>query len=139
MATLEVTPLILKDVELTIGTDDFKKHVSGVTFTPSTSPLTWTGLGGNTHSNQAQATWTATIDYVQDWTSAKSLSRYLYENEGHTVAATFRPTAGAGGHFSVSLVLTPGAIGGQVNAYATTSVTLGCDSKPAWVAPVQGG
>lgn len=136
MAVLDVQPLVLKDIELILGGptgDDFRKHASGVTFTPSSSSITWTGLGQNSHTDVATATWAASIDYVQDWDSANSLSRYLYEHEGETVPATFRPRSGVGPSFEVDLVITPGAIGGQVNSFATTTVTLGCAAKPELV------
>lgn len=129
MPTLTVTPLVLKDVELILEAagDDFRKHVSGVTFTPSSAQQTWTGLGRNTHTDSGSPTWVLQLDYVQDWTSADSLSLFLYEHEGDTIPATFRPISGAGPSFTANVTVIPGAIGGQVNAYATTSVTLGSD------------
>lgn len=137
MTVLDVQPLILKDVELILEAagDDYRKHVSGVTFTPSSSTTTWTGLGLNTHTDAAIPTWVCQLDYVQDWLSADSLSRFLFEHEGETIPATFRPTAGVGPSFSANLTIISGAIGGQVNAYATTTVSLGSD-KPVLAPPV---
>src|SRR3982751_1225334 len=106
MAVLDVVPLVLKDVELLLGSgtpDDFRKHVSGVTFTPSSSQQTWSGLGLNTHTDSGIPTWVCQLDYVQDWTSASSLSQYLYEHEGETVPATFTPTDGVGPSFTANL------------------------------------
>ena len=137
MATLDVKPLFLKEVELTIGDgtpDDFRKHVSGVTFTPSSSQQSWTGLGQNTVTESTEPTWTCQLDYAQDWESTNSLSRYLFENSGETVPMSFRPKSGVGPSFTANVSIVPGAIGGQVNAYAGTSVTLGCD-KPVLVPP----
>ncbi|PTU56409.1 hypothetical protein DBB34_09105 [Sphaerisporangium cinnabarinum] len=141
MATIEVQPLVLKDVEAIIGTDDFRKHLSGVTFTPSSSTATWTGLGGNTHTDAGTATWVCALAYVQDWDSPASLSRYLYEHEGETVEMTFRPRSGEGPSFKANVTITPGAIGGQVNAFATSTVNLGSDRPvlvPAAAAPPAG-
>jgi hypothetical protein len=129
MPTLAVTPLVLKDVELILEAagDDFRKHVSGVTFTPSSSQQTWTGLGLNTHTDSGIPTWVLQLDYVQDWTSTDSLALFLYEHEGDTIPATFRPISGTGPSFTANVTIIPGAIGGQVGAYAATSVTLGSD------------
>lgn len=132
MAQIAVAPLVLKDVILEIGTDDYRKHVDQVTFTPSASSVTWTGLGANTHTDVSTATWVLTLNYVQDWDTANSLSRYLFDNEGETVEVSFSPKSGSGPAFTANVVITPGAIGGSVNAYATTSVTLGSD-KPVLV------
>ena len=134
MPPLDVNPLVLKDVLLDIDGTDYRKHVDQVSFTPSSSSLTWTGLGGNTHTDVATATWVANLNYVQDWETPNSLSRFLFENEGEEVPVTFRPRNGSGPSFTTTLVITPGAIGGAVNAFATTSVALGCKEKPALVA-----
>jgi len=107
--------------------------VDQVIFTPSSSSQTWTGLGQNTHTDVSTATWTLGLRYAQDWASATSLSRYLFDNEGDTVSMTFRPKSGAGPSFTAQVVITPGAIGGDVNAYATASVTLGVNGKPQLV------
>lgn len=136
VTTPDVNPLVLKDVLLQFGSDetgkDFRKHVDQVTFTPSSSQATWTGLGNNTHSDVSTATWTVVLNYVQDWSTADSLSRYLFENEGAEVPVTFTPKNG-GPSFEATVIVTPGAIGGQVNAFATTSVTLGCKARPELV------
>jgi len=135
MVQIAVSPFVLKDVTLTLGTDSYEKHVSEVRFTPSASTISWTGLGGNTVTDVATATWTATLGYVQDWETVDSLSQYLLANEGESVEATFKPKSGSGPSFTATLTVTPGAIGGAVNAYATTQVTLG-STKPVLVPAV---
>jgi len=131
MATINVKPLVLKDVLLTIGTDSYQKHVSGVTFTPSASSITWQGLDATeSFTDVATATWTITLNYVQDWETADSLSEYLFDNEGETITMVFTPVKGTGKKtFTADVTITPGAIGGEVNQFATTSVTLG-STKP---------
>lgn len=130
-------PLVLKDVILQLGTDDFAKHVSNVTFTPSASTVTWQGLSPDaTFTDVATATWTCALTYAQDWTATTSLSSYLFENEGETVAATFKPKNGEGPSFTANLILTPGAIGGAVNSIAEATVTLGVNGRPTLVPAV---
>lgn len=131
MSTIAVKPLVLKDVLLKIAADNYEKHVSGVTFVPSSSQIQWQGLTPDAaFTDVANATWAVTLNYVQDWETDDSLSQYLYENEGETVEMVFTPVKGAGKKtFTVNVTITPGQIGGEVNAYATTSVTLGSD-KP---------
>lgn len=131
MAILNVNPLVMKDVELLIGSgtpDDFRKHVSGATYTPTAPTQSWTGLGGNTHTDVGAPTWVLDLAYVQDWSSDNSLSRWLYEHQGETHPVELRPIAGEGPSFTSNVTITPGAIGGQVNAFATTSVQLGTDA-----------
>jgi hypothetical protein len=133
MTTVALTPLVLKDVILTIGVDSYQKAVNQCTFTPSASTIEFAGLGLNSVTDTSTATWTLAMSYMQDWDTTTSLSRYLYDNEGETVAATFSPRNGSGPTFTTDLVITPGAIGGDVNAFALTSVTLGCSGKPTLV------
>lgn len=133
MTILEVQPLVLKDVEASFGDDDFRKHLDAVTLTPTSSQTTWSGLGRNTHTDANTATWTCVMSGAQDWDSTQSLSRFLFDHEGETVDFTFRPRSGVGPSFMVQVVITPGAIGGSVNAYAPLSVTLGVNGKPLLV------
>lgn len=137
MAIIDLQPLVLKDVEAVIGDDDFRKALSKVELTPTSSSISWTGLGANTHTDGSTATWVANLTYVQDWDSPDSFSRYLYDNEGETVTFEFRPRSGVGPTFAVDVVITPGAIGGAVNAFSETSVALGCNGRPVLVpAPI---
>jgi hypothetical protein len=134
MSIVNISPLVLKDFVLTIGADQFEKNVSSVIFTPSSSVVTWQGgTPEASFTDTGRATWTAAINYAQDWDTANSLSQYLYANEGATVPASFRPRNGVGPSFSASLVVTPGAIGGAVNAVSEASVTLGVQGKPVLV------
>lgn len=134
MAQIAVAPLVLKDVTLTIGTDTYEKHVDQVTFTPSAQTITWTGLGSNPSSDITTATWTCTLNYAQDWTTTDSLSQYLLANEGTTVSMTFKPASGSAQNFTADVIITPGAIGGSVNQFALSSVTLPVDGAPTYSA-----
>ncbi|MBX9243414.1 hypothetical protein ICW40_01160 [Actinotalea ferrariae] len=139
MTTIAVEPLVLKDYALKIDADNYEKAVSGVLFTPpSESTVTWQGPIGEDHSDAAgSGGWTARIDYVQDWETPDSLSRYLHENAGEEVAAQFVPKKGTGMPvFNVDIVLAAGPIGGTTRQYATASVTLACKQKPVLGATV---
>lgn len=127
MVQIAVNPWVLNNVTLTIGTDTYEKHVDSVTFTPSSQTQSWTGLALNTYTSTSTATWVCTLNYVQDWDTASSLASYLHANEGTSVLIAF--TDATHGTFTSTVTIAPGAIGGGVNQYATSSVTLGC-TKP---------
>ena len=131
MATIAVKPLVLKDVLLKIGADNYEQHVSSVKFVPASSTVQWQGLTPDaSFSDVAAPTYTCVLEFVQDWETANSLSRYLWDNQGTTKAAEFVPIKGVGKlKVGANLVIVPGAIGGAVNTFATDSVTLGSD-KP---------
>lgn len=130
MAQIDVKPIVLRDVLLSIAADDYEKHVSGVTITPTTGSVTWNGLTPTAaYSFPTSTTWALQLDYAQDWDTANSLSRYLFDHEGEEVTMTFEPVKGGLG-WRVDVVIVPGSIGGQVNAVATATVTLGVNGRP---------
>lgn len=134
-----VKPLFMKDCTFNVGPDatasGFAAHLSGVTFTPSTSLQTWKGLDPKSvHTEGAAPTWTADLAYVQDWETAGSLSNYLFEHQGETVPVKFEPKKG-GKAIYASIVIQPGAIGGQVDSFAATTVSLGVSGAPSFTAP----
>ncbi|WP_315107011.1 hypothetical protein [uncultured Microbacterium sp.] len=134
MAQIDVKPIVLRDVLLSIAADSYEKHVSGVTITPTTGSVTWNGLTPDAAFNfPTSTTWALQLDYAQDWDTANSLSRYLFDHEGQEVTMIFEPVKGGLG-WEVDVVIVPGSIGGQVNAVATATVTLGVNGKPRPVA-----
>lgn len=136
MAQIEVQPIVLRDCLLSIAADSYEKHVSGVTITPSTGTVSFNGLTPDaTFTFPTATTWGAQLDYAQDWETANSLSRYLFDHAGEQVTMLFEPKAGGLG-WQVDVFIAPGQIGGQVNAVATASVTLGVVGKPVPVPAV---
>lgn len=133
MSDIAVQPFDLKDVDLEIGTDNYKSHVSSVRFVPTASTSTWKGLAPSaTFTFGGKATWTCETEFAQDWETANSLSQYFFDHEGEEVDVTFRPKSGGVG-FTATLIIAAGPIGGTVDQPATGSVTHGCKGKPALV------
>jgi hypothetical protein len=136
MPAVPVAPFVLKDATLLVGADNYEAHVSQVEFAPSVSTITWQGLTpAASFSDASSPSWTCALGYAQDWTTPNSLSQYLAEHQGETIAAEFVTNPGAGTH-KANLIITPGAIGGSVNAYAVATVTLGVSGQPTYVPPV---
>lgn len=131
MASIAINPVYLKDVVFTVAADGYEKHVSSVTFTPSTSTAQWKGLTPSAvFTNTSAATWVCDLEYAQDWTTTNSLSKYLFNNQGNTIAVTFQPTNGEGDVFEADVIVVSGAIGGAVDGYATTTVSLPVQGAP---------
>lgn len=133
MASVEVSPLYMSQCTFTVDADDYEAAVDQVTFTPASSTQTWQGMkAGAVFTRAAQATWTCQIEFAQDYSTAGSLANYLFANEGQQKAVTFVPdtTDTASPTIAGTIIITPGAIGGKVNAFATASVTLPMTGKP---------
>lgn len=137
MATIPVTPFVLKDCVLEIEADDYAAALSSMTLTPSVQTVVFQGLKpGAISTDMTEPTWTLGLTYAQDWVSADSLSRYLFANKGLTKDAIIKPQSGVGPSFEVEIIITPGAIGGQGQQTATATVTLGVQGEPVLVPAV---
>lgn len=126
---LPVQPFTMKDVLFVVETDDYARHVSEVTFTPTIKQddITWQGLSPDatfTDSSAPEVTWAVAIAYAQDWETVNSFSRYLRDNAGEDKAVTFEPKAGVGTSFASTVTLAAGPVGGKVKTVAEGSVTL---------------
>lgn len=123
-----MSTIFMKDVTFTVAAHDYAAQLSSCTLTPNTATATWAGFNGATAKNTAAADWQADLTFGQDW-GVNGLSRYLYENEGEQVEVVFEPKDG-GPSFTATVTLTPGSVGGAVNAYAESTVSLPIDGKP---------
>jgi len=138
MAQIGVQPFILNNVTLKVAADNYEKHVSQVEFQPQGGITSWKGLTPDATFSAAQnPIWQLVLAYAQDWTTTNSLARYLFDNQGKTVTAVFTPVAG-GPAITASVILTAGPIGGQGDAVAAGSVTLGVVGKPTIAAAASG-
>lgn len=134
MPDIALEPILLSDVLLTLGANDYQGSVSKVELAPSSSIVNWKGMTPSaSYSFPTSSTWQCNLEYAQDWETTNSLSRYLHDHEGETVAATFEPKNG-GASFTATLVIVPGTIGGAVDTVAVATVSLGVQGKPAYVA-----
>lgn len=134
MGQIIPVPIILKDVTVTIGADTFERQLSSVALTPNVSGTKWRGMApGAVYSDAPQADWDAALKFAQDHETAGSLSDYLFAQEGSKVTMILKPRSGSGPSYQVVVTIVPGAIGGEVNAWAESTVTLPCDGKPVRV------
>lgn len=128
---IPVKPFVLKDTLFQVAADNYEAHCSQIEFAPSAQMQTWQGLTPSSqHTDVGMATWVGNLALAQDWETPNSLSRYLFDHEGETITAIFKPRSGVGISWTVQLIITPGAIGGTVNAFATSTVTLGVKGRP---------
>jgi hypothetical protein len=135
MATITPAPLYFKDAVLEIDGDDYAPAASTATLAPSVSTTTFYGLKPDAMFPESSVDWTIELSFVQDWDSAASLSRYLWDNQGETVAAVLKPRSGDGPSFEVDIHIVPGSVGGDTRAYATATVSLPVKGVPTLVEP----
>lgn len=138
MAAIAVEPLYMSNCTFTVASDSYEAALSGITLTPSTPSTTWTGLTpGAVFTKAGKATWVGALDYVQDVVTSGSLSRYLHDHEGDTINAVIVPDVDDvdASSVSVTFIVVPGTIGGKVNTFAESSVSLPVQGRPEYVDP----
>lgn len=124
VGTLEAT------VEGSTDTDILTEQVSEIRFTPTSESASWTGISGNSVSDQGIATWVVTLGMIQD-IAASGLLRWLLANEGKKAAFTSLLTTGVTVDFTATI--SPAEIGGPVGpGYLTSTVQLAMDGKPVF-------
>lgn len=129
MATPVLNPFIMRDCLFQVAADNYEAHVSAVEFVPSSSVVRFKGLTpSSNHAFNTTADWLANLSYAQDWNTPDSLSEYLHEHEGESIDVTFQPVNG-GRPITATILVTPGMIGGPVDAVAVASVSCG-STKP---------
>lgn len=134
MAVIDVTPFVMKNAIIEIDIDDFAKAVSEATLTPSGGTTDFKGLKPDAvFSYPTSITWSLDLTYAQDWSSDTSLSRFLFDHQGETVAATLNvddSTTKGITSWDLTVAITAGAVGGAVDNVATATVSLGVVGAP---------
>ncbi|MGV8973385.1 MAG: hypothetical protein ACOH10_13770 [Rhodoglobus sp.] len=132
MAVIAGNPFVMSDAIMKFGADEYQSLISGVVFVPTANLKTFAGIGGDTYTLAGKSSWVCNVDYAQDWETATSLARYLFEHEGESLAVTFEPIEG-GVSFTATIVVVAGSIGASADNVATSSVSLGVSGKPVLV------
>lgn len=133
MVQIAVKPIILNDVDLMIGADNYEAHVSKVEFVPTTPTAQWKGMTPSAILNVVGTpTWMCNIDMAQDHETS-SLSRALAENVGLPIVIKFKPKKPATGTaplYTATVIPVPGTIGGALDSVATASVSMPVNGQP---------
>jgi hypothetical protein len=121
----------MKDSIVQIDVDDFAAACSTATLTPTSSVVPFNGLKPTSvYNGQSPLVWALALGFAQDWENTQSLANYLLDHAGETKTAIIKPRTGSGPSFTVTIVITPGAIGGAVGAVPQSTVTLGVSGQP---------
>lgn len=117
----------LKAVVLSLEGNDFGAHVSNVAQVPTTQQLTWQGMKPEAALTASSApTWVTTLNVVQDYQNPQSLFNYLLANAGKVATLKFYPDDDGEFYTETEVTLVAPQIGGAVNAYNESTVSLGC-------------
>jgi hypothetical protein len=121
---VEINPAAyaMQEAVLILGpTDDYAGSVSKVELTPTTSQSVFKGLKKAVRVPVSGGTdWTLDFTAAQDWETEDSLSNYMFEHAGESVAYSLEPIDG-GTAFTGTVICAPGKAGGTQGSDAATS------------------
>lgn len=123
--------MFIKNAVVTIDGVTASDEVTNVTATPTVTTAVFEPISGNAQASATLGAWNVAVTYGQDWENELSVAHLFHENFGKEAELTFQPTGTAGGTWTVTVTLVPGAIGGTAGA-TTATVTLPAKSKPVW-------
>ena len=127
---MPATPQILKEIILTLGSDDFEEDAISVRVVPAPGAVQKViTLDATVHQDTEPESWAIEIEAVIDWDSVRpGLAHYLFANKGTEVAFVVKDTTAANSVGKPSLTgtckLVPLAYGGTGNTFATATVLL---------------
>lgn len=125
MTSIAATPRATRNLSIKIGTDEYNLHVSDCTMTPTT--IKW--KGGTPAANFTDQTWQLALTLVHDYQNADSLYNFLLAHAGETAVFTYMPDVNGTFARSVTATIVPPNVGGKVDAFNESTVTMDC-SEP---------
>lgn len=141
MPVMPVSPEVQKNLQLMIGLDEYQKHVSSVSWEPSTSQVEWRGgTPDAVFTDSAAPTWTANFVLIQDWENPDSLFNFLLAHAGETAEVSYKPVAAGEFSIAATVTLAAPAIGGAVGQYVEATIVMGSTAPvPTFPAPTVPG
>lgn len=131
MTQIQPQPIVLKDMLLQLGVDNYELQIAEAQFIPTANAQSWRAVGGNkTYSDVDAATWALSLRIAQDHETPGSANDYLFDNEGTKQTAILKPKSGSGSSYQAIVTITPTGIGGVAGTWAEGTVSLPVDGKP---------
>lgn len=126
-----ITPKPNTHIKVTIGAAEYQTQVTALSITPQPQGVSIRGGAPDAHYEATvPGGWQIAIGVIQDWETLTSLCNFLLANEGQAATIVYKPVIAGNGEFTVQVPsLVAPAIGGPVNQYNESTVTMGC-SKP---------
>jgi hypothetical protein len=116
---------VMRNASVKFGGTEYANQVSKARFVPDTPIQTMRTLVPDGIVQDVDSTaWTLELSGIQDLVTAQGLARYLFENEGDTVACLVQPRASAGVVVGCNVILVPTELGGEQGDWAQFEIEL---------------
>lgn len=127
---------VLRDALFKVETTDYANQCTSVVMTPNQDTQTLkTMVPDGIVQDVDTATWTCSINGIQDYVTAQGLARFLTENSGQQVDIEFEPKKG-GVKATATCVAKAVPFGGEQGSFTTFDVELPMIGEPVFADPV---
>jgi hypothetical protein len=132
MATAPAYGKVMKNSQVTFGTDDYTAQLKKALLSPDQPSQQYrTLVPDGVLSDVDSAVWTLSLEGPQDHRTATGLAAYLNANSGDTVSVAITPNLGSV-TATVSVILKSVDFGGSQGDWQTFSVELPCTGAPVF-------
>lgn len=130
MPVKTIAPKPTAHIKLVIGADEYQTQVTSCAVTPQTTTVAIRGGSPQAHySSTVENGHQLAISVIQDWDTADSLCNYLLANVGEPATIVYKPVIDGDAEFTVTVPrLAAPAIGGPVNQYNESPITMECSA-----------
>lgn len=134
MVAIAIKPIVLNNISLKIGADNYEAHVNKCRLVPTTPVVKWKGMTPGSATNMAgDPEWALELSFAQDHETANSMSLYLAANIGQVKAIELKPvkpSTGTAATYTVNALILPGPVGGDLDTTAVGDVSLPVNGQP---------
>lgn len=133
MPPIVLKPIVLNNITLLIGTDNYEASVNKARLVPTTPVVKWKGMTpGSTVNLAGEPEWVLELGFAQDHETANSMSQYLLTNVGQEKTIALKPQKGtvATATYTVKALILPGPVGGDLDTTAVGDVSLPVNGQP---------
>ena len=133
MPSLPHAVLNIKNAIISIDGVEYSDAITSAKLANSFETTVWTPVSGNIQSTVGPLSWTADLEFGQDFVANTTLTAKLIAFHGLTKTVIVKPTGTATQSFTFTAVITaPKEIGGSTGI-ATSSATFAINGQPTIV------
>lgn len=116
-----------KDIRFQIGTDNYEKQVSEVTWPGSQQAITWQGGTPDAIvTDVSEGSPTCNITCIQAWDDPTSLVRFMFAHAGEEAVVRYKPHGDDDFEVEATITIMRPQLGGKVNQF--NEATIACPS-----------
>lgn len=125
MAQIALAARPQKDIRVTVGADNYEKHVSDISWPPNQSAQSWHGGTPDAIAVDVnEGDQVCNITFVQAWDDPLSFCRFCFEHAGDTVTIKYKPHGDDDFEVQAQVTIIRPQVGGKVNQFNESTIAM---------------